>query len=330
MTAVTPGTDLGRPGTRPAGTVPWRPLITAAVRLHRAALTAYLLIAVLTAAAMLATGLVLHGSGSSVFSAGPHSLWPLFNVTFTTLRLVLPLLPVVAGLFLGAPLVARELETGTARFAWTQGAGRLRWLTAQIVPVTLVTVVVAAGLGLEFRWWAGPLLGPGWSWNADVFGLNPLPYVGWMLLGVCLAVLAGAAVRRTVPAMAATLACFLPLLYLVALTRLRDYLPPLRRAVRVTFAHGGGYSYSLSYGPGQNPGPDIVGRALGWPDGRLLSQAQLGQPAEWLSQHHIRLWLSYQPASRFGLFELIEFGWLAVASALLIAATIVLIRRRPG
>ena len=38
--------------------------------------------------------------------------------------------------------------------------------------------------------------------------------------------------------------------------------------------------------------------------------------------------MTYQPASRFGLFQVIEFGWLIVLAAILIAATAVLIRRR--
>ena len=35
-------------------------------------------------------------------------------------------LPALIGAFAGAPLLARELETGTFRYAWTQGVGRLR------------------------------------------------------------------------------------------------------------------------------------------------------------------------------------------------------------
>ncbi len=35
--------------------------------------------------------------------------------------------PVLLGVFVGAPLISRELDTGTFRFAWTQGAGRTRW-----------------------------------------------------------------------------------------------------------------------------------------------------------------------------------------------------------
>jgi hypothetical protein len=39
-------------------------------------------------------------------------------------------------------------------------------------------------------------------------------------------------------------------------------------------------------------------------------------------------WTSYQPASRFWPFQWIEAGWLLALSALLVAATIWLVRRR--
>ena len=35
------------------------------------------------------------------------------------------LLPVIAGLVLGAPLLAQEAESGTVQFAWTQGVSKI-------------------------------------------------------------------------------------------------------------------------------------------------------------------------------------------------------------
>ena len=53
----------------------------------------------------------------------------------------LQVVPVLIGAFAGAPVLARELETGTFRFAWTQGFGRWRWALAKLV---LLAVVLAA------------------------------------------------------------------------------------------------------------------------------------------------------------------------------------------
>jgi hypothetical protein len=53
-------------------------------------------------------------------------------------------------------------------------------------------------------------------------------------------------------------------------------------------------------------------------------------PTPWFAAHHIKVWITYQPASRLGLFELIEFGWLIAASTLLITVALILIRHRPA
>jgi hypothetical protein len=133
-----------------------------------------------------------------------------------------------------------------------------------------------------------------------------------------------------VPAMAAALACCAVLGY-AAISWRMAYLAPLHRPVSVQFLTGGGYSYGGYWGgwPGPGPGPDFLSSNLGWPDRRPISDAQVTHhSAAWLTQHHIQLWVTYQPASRYGLFQAIEFGWLIALSAILIAATVALIRRR--
>jgi hypothetical protein len=49
---------------------------------------------------------------------------------------------------------------------------------------------------------------------------------------------------------------------------------------------------------------------------------------QYLTQHGYTQWTRYQPGSRFWPFQWIEGGWLLALSALLIAATIWLVRRR--
>src|SRR6185437_14843700 len=81
-------------------------------------------------------------------------------------------------------------------------------------------------------------------------------------------------------------------------------------------------------GPPLWPGADILSRALGWPDGRLLNGRPHNHALAWFRLHHIQIWLTYQPGGRFLLFEYIELGWLVALSAILISATFILIRRR--
>lgn len=330
MTAVAPAAERQPAGAAPTRSVPWRRLIWVAWRQHWIALMGFAAFICLVAIGMAATGFALHPAGYRVFSAAPNSMWHLYDATDTALRIVLPLIPMLAGIFLGAPLVARETETGTTRFTWAQGASRTRWLIARVVPAAALLAVTAVALGLEFQWWANPLLGRFWAWRAEVFGLNALPYTGWMVFGLSLGVFLGGAIRRTVPAMAATLACYVPLWYEVATSWRYAYLPPLHRAVRTTFSAGGGYGYSISWGGHNGPGADVLDSALGWPDGRLLTTSELNHPAAWFRLHHIQLWLTYQPGNRFLLFQYIEFGWLVALSAILIGVTVVMIRRRPA
>jgi hypothetical protein len=61
---------------------------------------------------------------------------------------IVPVFPVVAGLIAGGPIVARELETGTARLAWSLGPSRLRWLGQRAVPILVLVALSALAIGL--------------------------------------------------------------------------------------------------------------------------------------------------------------------------------------
>lgn len=50
-------------------------------------------------------------------------------------------LPFVAGLLAGVPVVGRELETGTAQFAWGITPSRVRWLARQLLVVGLILLI---------------------------------------------------------------------------------------------------------------------------------------------------------------------------------------------
>ena len=342
MTAIAPAT--GRPGQqgqagRASDRVPWRRLAWVTWRQHRAALTGMLAVFALAAVLTAVTGLQLHATAPR---SGPGPLasrwWRSFDVETFGLMLAYQAIPVIAGMFLGAPLIAREAENGTGRLVWTQEASRTRLLVAKVVPIAVLLAVAAASLGRELSWLQGQfrtgiVVSP-WgypsavSWGPLVFDLHPLPFAGWVTLGFSLGVFLGALIRRTVPAMAATLACYAALGY-AAISWRTAYLAPLRRPVSVQFSAGGGYSYGAYWGSQHGPGPDALRSNLGWPDGRLISDAQVTHhSAAWLTRHQIQLWVTYQPGSRYGLFQLIEFGWLIALSVILIAATVVMIARR--
>ena len=56
--------------------------------------------------------------------------------------------PLLAGLLLGAPLIARELDKGTARLAWSLGPSRRRWYVQRVLPILVVTSLAAMTIGI--------------------------------------------------------------------------------------------------------------------------------------------------------------------------------------
>jgi hypothetical protein len=57
------------------------------------------------------------------------------------------------GLILGVNAVARELELGTTRLAWTQSFSRFRWLMIKCAINGVILVVILVPLCLIFEWW---------------------------------------------------------------------------------------------------------------------------------------------------------------------------------
>lgn len=140
-----------------------------------------------------------------------------FERRFYLLGLVLYVIPAVIGAFWGAPLVAREIETGTHRLVWGQSISRRRWLTIKLGFMALAAAVASGLISLAVTWWAGPIdsaIGDGNGtgvFNAArldpvVFGARGIVPVAYTLFALALGVVVGLLVRRSVPAMAVTLA----------------------------------------------------------------------------------------------------------------------------
>jgi hypothetical protein len=118
--------------------------------------------------------------------------------------------PGIIGIFWGAPLVARELETGTYRLAWTQSVTRSRWLGVKLGLVGLAGISVAALLSLMVTWWASPIDRVNANrFTPGVFDERGIVAIGYAAFGFALGVGAGVLIRRSVPAMATTLGAFL-------------------------------------------------------------------------------------------------------------------------
>jgi hypothetical protein len=161
-----------------------------------------------------------------------------------TVRLWLGVLVLVApgliGMFWGAPLVAREFEEGTFRLAWTQSVTRTRWMAVKLAVVGLASIAAAGLLSLVVTWWSSPLDRADLNQFAtfDQRGIAP---IGYAAFAFTLGVLAGALIRRTLPAMFVTLAVFIA----VRLTEFSWLRPRLLHPVLLNLALNPG---STGYG----------------------------------------------------------------------------------
>jgi ABC-type transport system involved in multi-copper enzyme maturation permease subunit len=156
--------------------------------------------------------------------------------------------------FVGVPLAGRDIAQGTARFAWTQGASRGRWLLGTLLPVAGTLTVAAVAFGLVFGWFFRvytPAIG---RWTA--FELFAPALAGWTLAGLTLGMLAGVVLRRSNRALAAALLAYWALDSLVSRYLRPRYLPPApgpaphgpARAAALLVSQGPGRAWS--YQPG--------------------------------------------------------------------------------
>ena len=156
---------------------------------------------------------------------------------FLGLTAVVLVLPALIGLFWGAPLITRELEAGTHRLVWNQSITRTRWLAVKLA-LTGLAAMTAAGLGsLAVTWWSSPIdktaanfpkMGP---LLFDARGIVPIAYAAFAF---ALGVTVGMLVRRTLPAMAITLAVFVALQIAMPLLVRPHLLPPTRSTIQIT------------------------------------------------------------------------------------------------
>src|SRR3569623_848443 len=122
---------------------------------------------------------------------------------------LLIVVPALAGVFWGAPLVARELETGTFRLAWAQSVSRDRWLANRLAVSGLATALAVGTLTFAFSWWAIPFDRLGHNrLDPSIFAQRGIVPVAYALFAFALGVAAGTVLRRTLAAMGVTLVGF--------------------------------------------------------------------------------------------------------------------------
>ena len=249
--------------------------------------------------------------------------------------------PVLAGLFFGAPLVAAEAEAGTTQFAWMQSVTRRHWVAVKVGWMLLAAAVWGGAISALVTWWEGPnnalqqnMFDPG---RFDIMGIVPVAYA---LFAMALGIAAGALLRRTLPAMAVTLAGFIAVRAVIALWLRPHYIS----AVTVFYKVAGGYtppgsSWQLAQGvlgPNGQPVPPPNGpAAYNIPLNYLpASCAPLNRGAASVAPScahalaQFRGFVTYQPGDRYWAFQGIETGIFLVLAAVLLTVTAVVLLRR--
>ena len=127
----------------------------------------------------------------------------------------MPLLMVVIGILVGAPLVAREVEQRTQLVAWTQSISRLRWYATKTIVLAACLAVAGLFAGVandrvQIPLNRGGLTSSRWIW---FFSIDFAP-AAEAVLAFAVAVALGAYLRRTLPAIGAALISFLALFLL--------------------------------------------------------------------------------------------------------------------
>ena len=347
MTALTvtarPGNDAD---LRP---VPWRRMAWVTWRQHRFTLAGVAGLLGALATYLLLTGLRVHHAYAAVAACRPagslacsNALGDFDNAYWSTAEAVavlLQMVPALIGAFAVAPVLARELETGTFRYAWTQGFGRARWTLAKLVPLAVTVAGAAGAFSVLFSWYFAPFADQGLQTRLPplaplVFDLHGVAFAAWTLAACSIGALASMLIRRVVPAIAATMAAWAGLALAAGLFLRQHYLTPL-----------------VAHQPNLPGSAWIISSWYTGRNGKPLSQAAVSQflqgyhpaaatqvgpnsfqttvdPVGYITQHGYMYWVSYQPASRFWPFQWIEGGYLLGLSVLLIAATIWLVRHR--
>jgi len=250
------------------------------------------------------------------------------NITSFLIQVV----PGLLGVFWGTPLIARELEARTHRLAWTQTVTRGRWLAVKLGLTALASMAAAGLLTLMVTWWSSPFdrimnspLDPG------VFSERGIAPIGYAAFAFALGVTAGLLIRRTVPAMAVTVAVFAGVQAAFGLWLRAHLIAPIRAVSPLIMGQMTGVGITT---PGNHLSVSVTPNLPGaWIYSSQVTTAtgstNLGTAPQAcfhnlphlcngaISRLHLLQIVTYQPASRYWAFQWYETAiYVALALAL--------------
>ncbi|MFD4634633.1 hypothetical protein ACFVYR_28190 [Streptomyces sp. NPDC058284] len=232
-------------------------------------------------------------------------------------------LPCLIGAFVAGPIVARDLESGTYKWAWTQSVTPARWLGARLAVCAglMVSGVVLFTAVQRWAWSTGPELEyvRGAWYERAMYGSLGTVGIGYALLGLAIGALTGLLVRRVLPAMAVATAVTLGVIVLLPLAR-----PHLWASETATWARTYSGATTPNFGlPLEHGMLRVDGERL--PDSLCWSP----DPERCYDEHQVTGWYSdFHPSSHFWPLQLVETGILLALAAAVTYAAFRLLRRR--
>ena len=259
---------------------------------------------------------------SSFNSVGQTGIFPWLSKIARLSAGVVPIFPVVAGLLAGGPIVARELETGTARLAWSLGPSRLRWFVQRAAPVLLMVALAGLAIGLTAEA-LNHLIQPSVDLDQSfvAFRARGLLVAVQAILVASIALAFGSLLGRSIPTL---------VLSLILVGGIGIAVDKVERDLltgEAEIANGNGYSYTDSN--------LFLDSRLKFPDGTVLTwQAASDLHPEiqngWDESSGITDVVLFIPGSRYHEIERREaFALLALAAAFVALAAVTVVRRRP-
>jgi hypothetical protein len=308
-----------------------RPAIIAGLVLTAAAIASMLYVAarVTTINAECGNAACPEGAAQAAPLLGAFGL----NGLSTYLAIVVLVLPLLAGVFLGTPLLAREHEQRTLLLAWSQDITPQRWVWTKLALLGGLTVTASAAMSAAVDHLAHvESIATGLNLFVSlaflVTGMLPLAQsVAWLAVGVAV----GAAYRRALPAMFTVLAGYFAAVLLVQWAY-PTFMTPLSAMVPINENPGsvaGVGSNSLVVQNGAGTIYNASGHPVSMAAVQSLCASGKGKFAGGLclAQHHFMNLVKYQPGSRIPDFHLIVIGGYLALGAVAVAVVWWLVRR---
>jgi hypothetical protein len=217
MTVFTaPASRLDRDADSQSRPAPWPGMLWVTWRQHRGLLITVGVVFCAAVAGLLVTGVRIHHDYALLTACRPASsaacqgMSTFFNSTDwhqgLYAHVAVQAAPVLLAMFAGQPVVARELESRTFRFAWTQGIGRMRWTAAKLTLLGTLLTLLAFALSQVLTWFFAPFMTTQQltDLTPTVFDTSGLSYAAWTLTAFCLGAFLGTLLRSTLAAMAVT------------------------------------------------------------------------------------------------------------------------------